>query len=132
MFSTLKKLLCFKKEPRNPLGFCDSPSSERQRKFFWCGGANEDRYCQSYDPENPFHEVVCAGKLKEALHLLTRRYFNVKDKDTGKRTDLHFTFFYGHLDLVYFLLHMDSETNALDKKKATPLMKVVHRLNFIN
>lgn len=85
MFSTLRKVFCFNKEPRTPLGFCDCPSGERQ-KFFWCGStSSEDRSRQPYDPENTFHEAVCMGKLKEALHLLASKNFKINQKDTGKR-----------------------------------------------
>ncbi|EGW06850.1 Ankyrin repeat domain-containing protein 36 [Cricetulus griseus] len=80
---------------------------------------------QPYDPENTFHKAVCKGNLKKVLKLLSKNSFDVNDKDTRKRTALHFACFYGHLHLVHFLLFNDCEINALDKKKCTPLMKAV-------
>ncbi|XP_076430130.1 uncharacterized protein LOC143273831 isoform X5 [Peromyscus maniculatus bairdii] len=124
MLSTLRKLLCFKKEPKTPLGFCDGPSRVmRYLSCFYCG--TEDRYCQPYDPENKFHEAVCMGKFNVVLRLLKKKNFHVNDEDEGKRTALHFACFYGHIDLVCLLLFKDCKINALDNQKSTPLMKAV-------
>lgn len=84
MLSTPRKLLCFKKEPKTPLGFCNGPSrATGYLSCFYCG--TEDRYCQPYDPENEFHEAVCMGKLKVVLRLLMKKNFHVNDEDEGKR-----------------------------------------------
>ncbi|XP_059121186.1 putative ankyrin repeat domain-containing protein 30B-like isoform X3 [Peromyscus eremicus] len=124
MLSTPRKLLCFKKEPKTPLGFCDGPSrATGYLSCFHCG--TEDRYCQAYDPENEFHEAVCMGKLKVVVRLLRKKQFHVNDEDEGKRTALHFACFYGHIDLVRFLIFKDCEINALDNQMSTPLMKAV-------
>ncbi|XP_059121173.1 putative POTE ankyrin domain family member M isoform X7 [Peromyscus eremicus] len=124
MLSTPRKLFCFKKEPKTPLGFCDGPSrATGYLSCFHCG--TEDRYCQPYDPENEFHEAVCMGKLKVVVHLLRKKQFHVNDEDEGKRTALHFACFYGHIDLVCFLIFKDCEINALDNQMSTPLMKAV-------
>ncbi|XP_076430123.1 uncharacterized protein LOC143273830 isoform X4 [Peromyscus maniculatus bairdii] len=124
MLSTRRKLLCCKKEPKTPLGFCDGPSrATGYLSCFYCG--TEDRYCQPYDPENEFHEAVCMGKLKVVLRLLMKKNFHVNDEDEGKRTALHFACFYGHIDLVHLLLFEDCKINALDNQKSTPLMKAI-------
>ncbi|OBS63771.1 hypothetical protein A6R68_07690, partial [Neotoma lepida] len=124
MFSTLRKLFCFKKKLKTPLGFCDGPSIEAgYLSCCYCG--TEDRYRQSYDPKNKFHEAVCMGKIKVMHHLLEKNNFHVNDEDEGKRTALHFACFYGHLNLVYYLLFKDCKINALDDQKSTPLMKAV-------
>nr|XP_038950104.1 POTE ankyrin domain family member H-like isoform X3 [Rattus norvegicus] len=124
MFSTLRKLCCFKREPKTPLGFCDGPSN-REGSLACCDCSHEDKYGHSYDPDNKFHEAVCMGKIKVVLHLLSKKKFSINDTDKGKRTALHFACFYGHLHLVQFLLYNDCMINALDDQKATPLMKAV-------
>ncbi|XP_059108414.1 ankyrin repeat domain-containing protein 7-like isoform X1 [Peromyscus eremicus] len=124
MLSTLRKLFCFKKEPKTPLGFCDGPSRAKgYLSCFHCG--TKDRYRQPYDPENQFHEAVCMGKLKVVVRLLRKNQFHVNDEDEGKRTALHFACFYGHINLVCLLLFKDCEINALDNQMSTPLMKAV-------
>ncbi|XP_059108744.1 POTE ankyrin domain family member B-like isoform X3 [Peromyscus eremicus] len=124
MLSTLRKLFCFKKEPKTPLGFCDGPSrGTGYLSCFHCG--TKDRYRQPYDPENQFHEAVCMGKLKVVVRLLRKNQFHVNDEDEGKRTALHFACFYGHINLVCLLLFKDCEINALDNQMSTPLMKAV-------
>ncbi|XP_059119754.1 putative ankyrin repeat domain-containing protein 19 isoform X6 [Peromyscus eremicus] len=123
MFSTLRKLFCFKKEPKTPLGFCDGPSSGKG-SLSCCDCGTEDRYQPPYDPDNKFHEAVCQGRIKTVLKLLSKK-FDVNDKDKRGRTALHFACFYGHLHLVYFLLHNECDVNELDDQKSTPLMKAV-------
>ncbi|XP_059100097.1 POTE ankyrin domain family member B-like isoform X3 [Peromyscus eremicus] len=124
MLSTPRKLFCFKKEPKTPLGFCDGPSrATGYLSCFHCG--TEDRYRQPYDPENEFHEAVCMGKRKVVVRLLRKNQFHVNDEDEGKRTALHFACFYGHIHLVRFLIFKDCEINALDNQMSTPLMKAV-------
>lgn len=56
----------------------------------------------------------------------------IKSASYFHRTALHFACFYGHLHLVYFLLFTGSEIKSLDKKKCTPLMKVIQRFSFSN
>ncbi|XP_076428502.1 uncharacterized protein LOC107400425 isoform X1 [Peromyscus maniculatus bairdii] len=124
MFSTLRKFFCFKKEPKTPLGFCDGPSSGKG-SLCCCDCGTEDRYQQPYDPENKFHEAVCQGRIKVVLKLLSKKKFDINDKDKRGRTALHFACFYGHLHLVYFLLHNECDVNELDDQKSTPLMKAV-------
>ncbi|XP_031242716.1 POTE ankyrin domain family member A-like isoform X2 [Mastomys coucha] len=123
MFSTLRKLGCFKREPKTPMGFCDGPST--WKAILACCDCSQDRYGQPYDPDNKFHEAVCMGKIKVMLHLLSKKKFNINDQDKGKRTALHFACYYGHLHLVHFLLYNDCMINALDDQKSTPLMKAV-------
>ncbi|XP_034358473.2 uncharacterized protein LOC117708666 [Arvicanthis niloticus] len=124
MFSTLRKFCCFKREPKTPLGFCDRPSIWKA-SLACCDCSHEDRYSQPYDPENKFHEAVCMGRIRMVLRILSKKKFNVNDRDKGKRTALHFASFYGHLHLVQFLLYNDCMINVLDDQKATPLMKAV-------
>ncbi|GAB1299424.1 POTE ankyrin domain family member 2 [Apodemus speciosus] len=84
MFSTLRKLCCFKGEPKTPLGFCDGPST-RKRTLACCDCSHQDRYDQPYDPDNKFHEAVCMGKIKVVLRLLSKKKFNINYQDKGKR-----------------------------------------------
>ncbi|KAM7316348.1 hypothetical protein ACRRTK_024079 [Alexandromys fortis] len=79
MFSTLRKLFCFKKEPKTPLGFCDGRSSERETLF--CCNCRTSECQQLYEAENEFHEAVCLGQLKVALCLLAKEGFHVNDED---------------------------------------------------
>ena len=83
MFSTLRKLFCFKKEPKTPLGFCDGPSSERETLF--CCKCRTKEYQETYEAENEFHQAVCAGKLEVALRLLAKEGFQINDEDPRKR-----------------------------------------------
>lgn len=83
MFSTFKKLCCYKREPKTPLGFCDGPSTCKWSLA--CCDCSQDRYGQSYDPDNKFHEAVCMGKIKVVLHLLSKKKFTINDQDKGKR-----------------------------------------------
>ncbi|KAL6079807.1 hypothetical protein STEG23_033898 [Scotinomys teguina] len=124
MFSTLRKLLSFKKEPKTPLGFCDGHRSETEYLSCFCC-KTKDRHFQPYDPANQFHKAVCKGNLKMVQRLVEQSKFSVKDEDEGKRTALHFACFYGHLNLVIFLLLKECDINALDNAKSTPLMKAV-------
>ncbi|KAM7330973.1 hypothetical protein ACRRTK_010162 [Alexandromys fortis] len=125
MFSTLRRLFCFKK-PKTPLGFCDGPSSKKETLF--CSKCRTIVYQQPYEGENEFHEAVCSGHLKVALRLLAKEGFHVNDEDERNRTALHFACFHGHLDLVYFLLFNECEINVLDDENSTPLMKAVQSL----
>lgn len=84
MFSTLRKLFSFKKEPKTPLGFCDG-SSIGKGSLSCCDCRTEDRYAQPYDPENKFHEAVCEGRSKVVLRLISKKKFHVNDKDERNR-----------------------------------------------
>ncbi|EGW13107.1 hypothetical protein I79_016348 [Cricetulus griseus] len=103
MFSTFRKLFCFKKESRTPLGFCDGPSSGKG-SLSCCDCSTEDRYQHPYDPENKFHEAVCEGRTKVVLRLLSKKKFNVKDKDERKRTTLMYAVKWDSEDIAEILL----------------------------
>ncbi|KAL6091072.1 hypothetical protein STEG23_008737, partial [Scotinomys teguina] len=124
MFSTLRKLFSFKKEPKTPLGFCDGRRSKPgYLSYFY--RAPKDRYLQPYDPANQFHEAVCMGKIEVVRCLLEQKKFSVNDVDEMKRTPLHLACFYDHQPLVNFLLLKECDINALDNTKSTPLMKAI-------
>ncbi|KAL6084547.1 hypothetical protein STEG23_002984 [Scotinomys teguina] len=125
MFSTLRKHFSFKKEQKTPLGFCDGQRSEKGYLSCFCCEMKY-RYFQRYNPANQFHKAVCKGKLKVVQHqLIEQSKFDVNEEDEGKRPALHFACFYGHLNLVIFLLLKECDINALDNTKSTPLMKAV-------
>ncbi|KAL6084878.1 hypothetical protein STEG23_038018 [Scotinomys teguina] len=124
MFSTLRKLFSFKKDLKTPLGFWDGQRSERGYLSCFCCGS-KDRYFQRNDPANQFHKAVCKGKVKVVQRLIEETKFKANEEDEGKRTELHFACFYGHLNLVIFLLLKECDINALDNAKSTPLMKAV-------
>ncbi|OBS79636.1 hypothetical protein A6R68_22162, partial [Neotoma lepida] len=126
MFSTLRKLFCFKKDPQTPLRFRGCRRSERREL---CPAVTAQ-----LQTENKFHESVCMGKIESTLCLIYKKQFHTVQrseteiisvllchgadpniKDCNGKAAIHHSVYVDRPDIARSLLKFGGNTEDITK-----------------